>query len=70
VERNFAVNSLAPFLLTELLWELLEATAAGEARAGRVVNVSSSAHAWSTDPQRLLAAMGAGESLLTPRAVL
>ena len=34
VELNMAVNHLAPYLLTELLWELLEATAAEEQEHG------------------------------------
>lgn len=40
IERTFAVNHLAPFLLTHLLLDLLEA-----APQGRVVNVASEAHA-------------------------
>ncbi|WP_329001762.1 SDR family oxidoreductase [Kribbella sp. NBC_00709] len=39
LERTFAVNHLAPFLLTGLLLERL-----GESGAGRVVTVSSNAH--------------------------
>ncbi len=38
-ERSFAVNHLAPFVLTHLLLEPL-----GRARQGRVINVSSIAH--------------------------
>jgi len=39
VERTWAVNHLAPYLLTHLLWEPLAA-----APAGRVVTVASDAH--------------------------
>lgn len=44
IERTFAVNHLAPFLLTSLLLEPLT-----KARQGRVVNVSSEAHAGKLD---------------------
>ncbi|HEY3805095.1 MAG TPA: SDR family NAD(P)-dependent oxidoreductase [Kofleriaceae bacterium] len=42
LELSFAVNYVAPFLLTELLAPRLEASAAGE--PSRVVNVASVAH--------------------------
>jgi len=42
-EETFAVNHLAPFVLTQELLDLLKATAAKEG-AARVVNVSSDAH--------------------------
>ncbi|HSC46627.1 MAG TPA: SDR family oxidoreductase [Gammaproteobacteria bacterium] len=44
IERSFAVNHLAPFLLTKLLLDLVLA-----APAGRVVNVTSEIHAGSID---------------------
>ena len=42
-ERTFQVNHLAPFLLTNLLLEVLQRTATEEGEA-RIVNVSSDAH--------------------------
>lgn len=41
IEMNFAVNYLAPFLLTNLLIELLKKNA-----PSRIINVSSSIHTW------------------------
>jgi NAD(P)-dependent dehydrogenase (short-subunit alcohol dehydrogenase family) len=43
IEETFAVNHLAPFVLTNELLELLEATAHAHGEA-RIVNVSSRAH--------------------------
>lgn len=42
IEETFAVNHLAPFLLTNLLWEPL--LAAGRGGGARVVTVASEAH--------------------------
>mgnify|MGYP001071760177 CR=1 FL=1 len=39
IEKTFATNCLAPFLLSHLLLELLEA-----APAGRIVNIASALH--------------------------
>ena len=44
IERTFAVNHLAPFLLTRLLLDLV-----GAAEAGRVLTVSSEIHSRSLD---------------------
>ena len=50
-ERTWALNVLAPFLLTKLLADRLAASG-----SGRVVNLSSSAHRWAhldlADPER------------------
>jgi len=48
IERTFAVNHLAPFLLTSLLLELL-----AKAPQGRVVTVASEAHAGQLDLSNL-----------------
>ena len=42
-EMTFALNHLAPFLLTNLLFDLLQASA-----PARVVTVASAAHIWGT----------------------
>ena len=42
IEKNFAVNHLAPFLLTNELKKMLT-----ESAPARIINVSSSAHKWS-----------------------
>ena len=44
IERSFATNHLAPFLLTNLLLDLLQ-----KARAGRIVTVTSEIHAGAID---------------------
>lgn len=48
IERSFAVNHLAPFLLTLLLFDLVR-----RAPAGRIVNVSSEIHSGSLDFENL-----------------
>lgn len=44
IEQTFALNHLAPFLLTQLLFHLVQA-----AQGGRIVNVSSEIHSGSLD---------------------
>ena len=43
-ELTFAVNHLGPFLLTNLLTDLLVTTAEGSGEGSRIINVSSGAH--------------------------
>jgi len=44
VEQTFATNHLGPFLLTDLLLDVMKATAKESGQEGRIVNVSSYAH--------------------------
>lgn len=44
VEQTFAVNHLGHFLLTDLLLDVMKATAKESGQEGRIVNVSSRAH--------------------------
>lgn len=46
VEMTFATNYLGHFLLTKLLLGKMAVTAAETGVQGRIVNVSSSVHAW------------------------